>query len=79
MNSAKSDDFSFYFDEFLKHENEKKSQSFKDIEKYMDFDKLKVNSKMITNGIKKSELINKYVKRNKTGVYRKFKGKNKIV
>lgn len=60
LNQPKTDDFSFYFDEvlsgkaILKGVNNLESWTFKDLQKYMDFDKLKVHSKLIANKISKS-------------------------
>ena len=44
----------------------------------MDFEKLKVNAKMVLNGVKKSEKIDKYMKIKKEGKLKKFKGKNSL-
>ena len=79
LNAPKSDDFSFYLDEFLLNENEKKPQTFRDLEKYMDYEKLKVNAKMVSNGIKKSEKIDKYMKIKKEGKLKKFKSKRQLL
>lgn len=37
------------------------SWSFRDVQKYMDFDKLKVNSKLITNKVSRNEKISQYI------------------
>jgi hypothetical protein len=44
----------------------------------MDFQKLKVNAKIITNGISKSQSLDKYIQRKKEGKTKKYKAKKKL-
>jgi glycosylphosphatidylinositol transamidase (GPIT) subunit GPI8 len=68
LNIPKSDDFSFYFDEVLSEKAAVKGKpnldmwTFNDLLKYMDKDKLKVNAKLIANGVSKHQKLSSFVK-----------------
>lgn len=61
INSAKSDDFTFYVSEWLTAKDHK--STIKDLYQYLDFTKLKVHSKLIGNSARKQANIDHYVKR----------------
>lgn len=71
INAPKSDDFTFYFDEFIR-EKGGVSKSIKSLEEYMDYSKLKVHSKLIGRPKRPGNLpLSNYIKKDQGLTYAK--------